>query len=90
MTTPAVRLWYALMVSFLACVVVAVGSVWYADVAAEKANARANAERAESDRRWCDLMAALDDAYKQNPPTTPAGLDIASKVHKLRVDLGCQ
>lgn len=50
---------------------------------------REAAER-ESDRRWCDLLVTLDDAYTSGPqPTTDVGKRVASAVHVLRVQLGC-
>lgn len=78
MTTPAVRMWYALLVSFMASVVIAASClIWTAT------------QQAESDARWCRLMTALDDAYRANPPTSPAGQQIAAEIHSLRRSLGC-
>lgn len=52
-------------------------------------NRRAAAER-ESDRRWCDLLVTMDDAYTSgSPPSTDVGKRVASAVHVLRVQLGC-
>lgn len=82
MTTPAVRLWYALLVSFLACVAVAVGSVWYSRMTAEDAQRR-------SDQRWCALLSNLDETYKETPPQTPAGQKQAAEIARLRTQFGC-
>lgn len=50
---------------------------------------RAAAER-ESDRRWCDLLVTLDDAYRSGtPPTTEIGKRVAVAIHDLRAQLGC-
>lgn len=78
MTTPAVRVWYAIVVAFIACVVVALASVFYASQI-----------QRESDRRWCSLMTNLDDAYRATPPQTDTGRSVAAEVHKLRAELGC-
>lgn len=50
---------------------------------------REAAER-ESDRRWCDLLVTMDDAYRSGPPpTTDVGKRVAAAIHTLRVQLGC-
>lgn len=41
----------------------------------------------ESDRRWCALMATLDDPG--TPPGTARGRKIQQQVHELRRSLGC-
>lgn len=78
MTSPTVRLWYALLVSFVATIVVAMSCLWWTA-----------AQQRESDVRWCRLMVALDNAYTSNPPRTPVGRDIAQQIHELRRSLGC-
>lgn len=44
---------------------------------------------ADNNRKWCDLVSTLDDAYTANPPQTPTGRQVASQIHFLRVDFGC-
>ncbi len=44
---------------------------------------------AESNRKWCSLVITLDDAYKETPPTTAAGKNVAESLHRLRGELGC-
>lgn len=90
MTSPKVRLWYALLVSFVACVVVAGSSVGYASWVNQQAERRSEAARQESDRRWCALLTDLDDAYQGPPkPTTALGLKVAEEIHRLRIGFGC-
>ncbi|MEV4212911.1 hypothetical protein [Micromonospora sp. NPDC049662] len=43
----------------------------------------------QSERRWCGVVSTLDDAYRQTPPQTPAGLKIARDIRQLRADFGC-
>jgi hypothetical protein len=89
-TSPRVRLWYALLVAFVACVVVAGSSVVYASAVQRQAQARTEAERRDSDRRWCALLSDLDRAYQTSPsPTTETGRKVAAEIHKLRVGFGC-
>jgi hypothetical protein len=35
------------------------------------------------------LVNTLDDTYRQQPPTTPTGRQVAAEIHALRVRLGC-
>lgn len=79
MTSPAVRFWYAALVSVLACVVVALTSLWYAD----------HTQRVQQ-RQWCELMVSLDDAYRATPPATAVGRNVASEIHRLREAFGCR
>jgi hypothetical protein len=60
-SSPLVRLWCALLVSFMACVAVAISSVVYAGCVQRQAERRTQLERQDSDRRWCDLLGELDD-----------------------------
>lgn len=84
MTTPAVRAWYAIMVSFIACVVIALAGVAYTNHVQDQADRRDRVARIESDRRWCNLLSNLDDAYGQAPPVTQTGRNVAGEIHRLR------
>lgn len=50
---------------------------------------RQNATERENDRRWCEMLVTLDDAYSSTPPQSELGRRLAADIHKLRVDLGC-
>lgn len=90
MSTPRIRLWYALLVSFIACVATAIGSVYYTSVVQRQAERRAEVAAQESDRRWCALLTDLDDAYQGPPrPTTELGRKVAQEIHRLRVGFSC-
>jgi hypothetical protein len=87
---PLIRAWYAIAVSFVACLVIALAGVAYTNHVQSQAQRRAEAERAESDRRWCSLLSELDHAYSSPPgPTTDTGRKVAVEVHQLRVGFGC-
>jgi hypothetical protein len=89
-TSRAVRLSYAIVVAFFACLAVALAGVVYTNHVQGQAQRRTEAERAESDRRWCALLVELDNAYHAPPgPTTKTGIKVAVEVHQLRVDFGC-
>lgn len=90
MTTPYVRFWYAIAVAFVACLLSAGGAIVYAGVVQRQAEQRTEAERAESDRRWCALLTELDNAYHIKPgPTTDVGRKVAAEIHELRISFGC-
>lgn len=83
MSTRTVRLWYALLVSFIACVATAIGSVYYTSRVRQQSEKRSEMARIESDRRWCKLLGDLDGAYNQPPPKTDTGKSVAAEIHRL-------
>lgn len=78
MSTPLIRLWYAVIALVVSCLVIAGISVQYSNYVDRKSN-----------QRWCELLATMDDAYKANPPRTDAGQRMAAELRRLRVDFGC-
>ncbi|XTZ18199.1 hypothetical protein ACQSSU_12895 [Micromonospora echinospora] len=66
----------------VACLLAALGSAAISIVYTIEADHRA-------ERRWCDIVTALDDAYRQSPPTTPTGQRIADAVVGMRRDFHC-
>ncbi|MEU6387665.1 hypothetical protein ABZ847_29375 [Streptomyces bauhiniae] len=48
-----------------------------------------NAAAAQSVQRWCGVVSTLDDAYRQAPPQTPTGRQIADDIRRLRADFNC-
>lgn len=90
MTTPAIRVGYAVVVAFIACVLIAFASVGYASHVQRQAEHRAELARIESDRRWCALLTTLDEAYGTPPgPSTDLGRKVAAEIHRLREGFGC-
>lgn len=90
MSTPYIRAWYAVAVSFGACVIIALAGVVYTNHVQRQAEKRAELARQDSDRRWCALLGDLDSAYQSPPtPTTPTGQKVAEEIHRLRVGFGC-
>lgn len=78
MSSPLVRLWYALLVSFIACVVVAIASVWFTTYVMYR-----------NDQRWCSLLVQLTDTQRQSPPTTESGRRFAAELLRLRAEFHC-
>ena len=87
MSTKLIRAWYAIAVSFFACLIVAVASVGYASWVNHESEKRAEQARRESEQRWCGLFEALDPP--EAPPTNERGKVITEEIHKLRVGFGC-
>jgi hypothetical protein len=77
-TSPRVRLWYAVAISFVACVAVAMGSVIYTGYV-----------QRQSDQRWCSLLTQLTDAQRGAPPATESGRRFAAELERLRREFRC-
>lgn len=78
MTTPAVRLSYAIAVAFFAVVAIALAGVVYTSYV-----------QRQSERKWCSVVSTLDDAYRETPPATAPGRNLAASIADLRRELGC-
>lgn len=81
----ALHRWQRFVMIIVSVVILLAGNVAYTTYVDRK---REVAER-ESDRRWCALLAELDDAYAATPPQTEVGRNVAQSVHELRVSLKC-
>jgi hypothetical protein len=77
------RLTFAVVVAFAAA------SVLYSNQRAEQSERRAEQIDRESNRRWCALLATMDETYKKSPPTTDVGRTMAAQVSRLRTAFGC-
>ena len=82
--TPMPR-WYALVVTVSSVALLALAGVLYTNYSLGEAD---KTER-ENDRRWCQLLVTLDDAYSTVPPTSALGRRVADAIHALRTDLEC-
>ncbi|MEV1331114.1 hypothetical protein AB0J20_16230 [Micromonospora costi] len=89
MTTKAIRVWYAMTVTFVVMIAFAGVSVLYANHAAQEAERRATQTDRESNRRWCALLETMDNAYRNSPPSTETGRTMAYQVSRLRTEFGC-
>lgn len=43
-----------------------------------------------SNQRWCGIVVMFDDTYKETPPTTPLGQNLATEFKILRQDFKCK
>lgn len=69
--------WSRLVFAVTVILLVAAG-VWYTNRTAR-----------ESERKWCEFITVLDDAWSSTPPQSPLGRQVAASLHKLRDDFGC-
>lgn len=61
------------VVSFVCMLAVVLVSIRYANYVDEQSN-----------KRWCGVVNAINDAYKKDPPTTASGQTIAHEMQSLR------
>ena len=77
--------WMVLVIVVLSMLAVGLAGVGYTGYVDGEREA---AER-EADKRWCQLLVTLDEAYSAATPTTDVGRKVAAAVHTLRVSLKC-
>ncbi|GAB2951801.1 hypothetical protein GCM10027280_45240 [Micromonospora polyrhachis] len=78
MRRPSQPLWYTLLAVVVSVLVTAAAALVIADRAAR-----------ESERRWCDVITTMDEAYRVAPPQTEIGQRLARDLAALREDFDC-
>jgi hypothetical protein len=43
-----------------------------------------------SNEKWCDLLAPLDEGNQKAPPKNQSGRVFAASIHRLVIDFGCE
>lgn len=89
---PTVSLAWTLLTALISAVVVSISGVIYTGVTTDKNNEKIAQQQVDNNRRWCDLLTTLDDAYSAPgtpPPATPLGRRIAQSIHELTIEFGC-
>lgn len=85
--------WYPLVMLVIVFIAVTVLNVLYTnhvDQRRQDADARAKAAaQASSREQTCKLVVAFDDLYKETPPATPAGQNVAALWAQYRRQLNC-
>lgn len=79
----------AILAALLVVVVVVVVNVVYVGHVQDQAERRDVVIRHESDRRWCDLLGLYVTSYRDNPPATELGREVAIKIEALWREFGC-
>lgn len=54
-----------------------------------RSEAREQQARRASEQAWCSIIVTMDDRYRQTPPTTAAGRNMAAGIANLRTTLRC-
>lgn len=75
---PIRRLLYSLTLVFVCAIVVVVGGIWYTGY-----------ETSQNDKRWCQLLNPLVEAYKSTPPTATIAVKVAGAINNLHDEFGC-
>jgi hypothetical protein len=70
--------WYPLLAVFISVLALSISGVLYTNHVAR-----------ESERKWCGMMVGLDEAYKETPPNTATGRNIAREIRYLRESFDC-
>lgn len=101
---PKIHGWYPITMLVLVFVGISVLNVWFTvhvNDERQYADRRAAAEARAADRRaaeeaqrvsranTCKLVIAFDDLYKETPPSSPAGINVAALWASYRLELGC-
>lgn len=69
---------YSLIMTYVSCVVIAVGAVLYANYVDRTSN-----------QQWCDLVIPLDQAYTSQTPATELGRRVARAISHIRDTFDC-
>lgn len=80
----------AILAALVITVALAVTNVVYVDWVHRQYERNDLAAKHESDRRWCDLLGTYVTAYREQPPGTELGRDIATKIEALWREFGCE
>ncbi|MEO3922721.1 hypothetical protein ABGB07_02380 [Micromonosporaceae bacterium B7E4] len=69
---------WSMAMMFLFAALVGAGSILYANHVA-----------ADSERKWCNVVTTMDDAYRAAPPVSPIGQKLARDIGTLRSEFHC-
>lgn len=78
-------LWYSLVAILVSSMLLGVTSLYLS----KKAGDVAQQQRRASERQWCELLIAMDNAYHRTPPRNPNAIDVAQEVHRQRLKFEC-
>jgi type II secretory pathway component PulK len=80
---------YALVVVLIICVSLCVAAAALSLAANTRSEKRETAARHASERTWCSVIITLDDSYRETPPSTSAGKNVAEGIARLRTQFRC-
>lgn len=67
------------MVSYIVAIVMGVAAIQYAEYVDRRSN-----------HQWCEIVKAVDASYKERPPETPSGQELAAEFARLKQEFGCE
>lgn len=73
------RLLWGLIIAYITAGLIGVSSILYANYAIM-----------ESNNKWCEVLAPLDEAYRSAPIQTDVGRRVAAAIHNRYVEYGCE
>lgn len=80
---------YSVLTAALSSIAMGIVAIEYANYVNARSQEAAALALDESQRKWCEIVRTLDDAYKATPPQTPAGKHLAEEFARLRIDFHC-
>ncbi|HEY9367007.1 hypothetical protein [Streptomyces sp.] len=86
--TGALRARWAVLMVLVAAVLVGAANVVYTGHVQQQSERRQEQARQEAERRWCPLLATLDQPGV--PATTERGRVVQEQIHQLRIETGCE
>lgn len=81
--------WYGTAAILASSLVMSIASVAIALHVNSESDRKAELARVESEKKWCSVVATLDDSYAEQPPTTATGKNVAEGIAGLRLSLHC-
>ncbi|MGI5423049.1 hypothetical protein [Actinomadura luteofluorescens] len=86
--TGALRARWAVLMVLVAALLVGAANVVYTGYVQRQGSAEQEQARREAERRWCPLLATLDQP--DVPATTERGRVVQRQIHQLRTETGCE
>jgi hypothetical protein len=81
--------WYIVAAIAASMLAVALAGLTYTSHVQRQADRRHDQIVRDSERKWCEFVVVLDDAWSATPPQSPLGRQVAASLHTLRIDFGC-
>ena len=85
----APRQWRWVATVFASVLILAVACVIYVNKAIQHEDRVVRAAIVTQTQKLCGIFVLLDGTYRKTPPTTPAGVAFAARIHQIVVDLDC-
>jgi hypothetical protein len=81
--------WYSTAAILASSLVMSLASMGIALHVNAESDRKAEVARVESERKWCSIVITLNDSYREQPPTTATGKNVAAGIAELAKSLDC-